>query len=94
MSYAIPVLTLIVRGRGILKQFQDSQGNDTPWKFGKVRGLIINYIAVLYVFITSLVSLPNIQILQKLTVFQFFCFPPVLPVTASLMSIPLCPSSP
>ncbi|GKU21780.1 unnamed protein product [Fusarium langsethiae] len=48
----------------------DRQGNDTTWKFGKVRGLIINYIAVLYVFITSI----------------FFCFPPVLPVTASLMN--------
>ncbi|KAM0411139.1 hypothetical protein ACHAPD_010965 [Fusarium lateritium] len=70
MSYAIPVLTLIVRGRDILTQFQDSQANNTPWRFGKVRGLIINYIAVLYVFITSI----------------FFCFPPVLPVTASLMN--------
>ncbi|WXC60292.1 hypothetical protein SNK03_006154 [Fusarium graminearum] len=70
MSYAIPVFTLIVRGRGVLEKFQNSQGNDTPWKFGKVRGLIINYIAVLYVFITSV----------------FFCFPPVLPVTASLMN--------
>ena len=56
MSYAIPVLTLLVRGRGILTQFQSFQGNDSPWKFGKVRGLIINYIAVLYVFITSFVS--------------------------------------
>ncbi|KAF0639277.1 hypothetical protein FPSE5266_10246 [Fusarium pseudograminearum] len=70
MSYAIPVFTLIVRGRAVLEKFQNSQGNDTPWKFGKVRGLIINYIAVLYVFITSV----------------FFCFPPVLPVTASLMN--------
>ncbi|KAL6916682.1 hypothetical protein FSHL1_008130 [Fusarium sambucinum] len=70
MSYAIPVLTLIVRGRDILTQFQDSQANNTPWRFGKVWGLIINYIAVLYVFITSI----------------FFCFPPVLPVTASLMN--------
>ncbi|KAJ4007598.1 hypothetical protein NW752_010264 [Fusarium irregulare] len=70
MSYAIPVLTLLVRGRGILTQFQNFQGNDSPWKFGRVRGLIINCIAVLYVFITSF----------------FFCFPPVLPVTASLMN--------
>ena len=56
LSYAIPVLTLLVRGRGILTQFQNFQGNDSPWKFGRVRGLIINYIAVLYVFITSFVS--------------------------------------
>jgi hypothetical protein len=32
------------------------QNVDTPWRFGKVRGLIINYVAVLYVFITSIVS--------------------------------------
>ncbi|CAG7564358.1 unnamed protein product [Fusarium equiseti] len=70
MSYAIPVLTLLVRGRGILTQFQSFEGNDSPWKFGRVRGLIINSVAVLYVFITSF----------------FFCFPPVLPVTASLMN--------
>ncbi|KAH6951608.1 amino acid/polyamine transporter I [Fusarium avenaceum] len=67
MSYAIPILTLIVRGRDVLTQYQTA---DTPWKFGKVRGLVINYIAVLYVFITSI----------------FFCFPPVLPVSASLMN--------
>jgi hypothetical protein len=53
MSYAIPILTLIVRGRDVLTQYQTIE---TPWKFGKVRGLIINYIAVLYVFITSIVS--------------------------------------
>ncbi|KAM0350699.1 hypothetical protein ACHAPU_003192 [Fusarium lateritium] len=54
MSYAIPVLTLIIRGRDVLARFQTT---DTPWKFGKVRGLIMNYIAVLYVFITSVVIL-------------------------------------
>ncbi|RKL34060.1 hypothetical protein BFJ72_g9547 [Fusarium proliferatum] len=73
MSYAIPVATLIIRGRDTLTRFQSA---DTPWRFGKVRGLIINYVAVLYVFITSI----------------FFCFPPVLPVDASLMST--SPSSP
>ncbi|KAF4957262.1 hypothetical protein FSARC_11358 [Fusarium sarcochroum] len=67
MSYAIPVLTVLIRGRDVLKQFQT---NDTPWKFGKVRGLILNIVAVLYVFITSL----------------FFCFPPALPVSASSMN--------
>ncbi|EXA34055.1 hypothetical protein FOVG_14912 [Fusarium oxysporum f. sp. pisi HDV247] len=67
MSYAIPVATLIIRGRDTLTKFQSA---DTPWRFGKVRGLIINYVAVLYVFITSI----------------FFCFPPVLPVDASLMN--------
>jgi hypothetical protein len=56
MSYAIPVLTLLVRGRGILTQFQNFQGNDSPWRFGRIRGLIINSVAVLYVFITSFVS--------------------------------------
>lgn len=53
MSYAIPVATLIIRGRDTLTRFQSA---DTPWRFGKVRGLIINYVAVLYVFITSIVS--------------------------------------
>lgn len=53
MSYAIPVATLIIRGRDTLTRFQIA---DTPWRFGKVRGLIINYVAVLYVFITSIVG--------------------------------------
>ncbi|RGP73097.1 hypothetical protein FLONG3_6412 [Fusarium longipes] len=86
VSYAIPVLTLIIRGRGVLKQFQSPERHDTPWEFGKVKGLIINCIAVLYVFVTSIVSISTANIVQKLTVSQFFCFPPVLPVTASLMN--------
>ncbi|KAH6886765.1 amino acid/polyamine transporter I [Thelonectria olida] len=66
-SYAFPILALIVRGRKILSQFQSPE---TPWQLGERRGLVLNWIAVLYVFITSL----------------FFCFPPALPVTASSMN--------
>jgi amino acid transporter len=64
MSYAIPILTLIIRGRSVLTQYQTTK---TPWKFGKVRGLIINYIAVLYVFITSVVSRDRFYPFHKLT---------------------------
>jgi choline transport protein len=64
MSYAIPILTLLIRGRSVLTQYQTT---DTPWKFGEVRGLIINYIAVLYVFITSIVSQDRFYPLHKLT---------------------------
>ncbi|KAF5022682.1 hypothetical protein F66182_5230 [Fusarium sp. NRRL 66182] len=67
MSYAIPILALIVRGRDVLTKFRTA---DSPWMFGRVKGYILNAIAVLYVFITSL----------------FFCFPPALPVTASSMN--------
>ena len=53
-SYAIPILVLIVRGRKVLERFQGSQ---TPWQLGKRWGPIANWVAVLYVFVTSIVSL-------------------------------------
>ncbi|KAJ3530688.1 hypothetical protein NM208_g9215 [Fusarium decemcellulare] len=66
-SYAFPILVLIVRGRKILHKFQTPE---TPWKLGDRLGLFLNWVAVLYVGITSV----------------FFCFPPALPVTANSMN--------
>ncbi|RSL46500.1 hypothetical protein CEP54_013816 [Fusarium duplospermum] len=67
ISYAFPILILSIRGRKLLIQHQSPS---TPWKLGNRLGPILNWVAVLYVLVTSV----------------FFCFPPVLPVTLSSMN--------
>lgn len=62
LSYAIPILVLIVRGRKVLVRFQTSE---TPWKLGKYLGPTANWVAVLYVFITSIVSCPEFVFLMR-----------------------------
>ena len=52
-SYAFPLLVIIIRGRKTLTKFQTSE---TPWRLGERRGLILNWISVLYVGVTSVVS--------------------------------------
>ncbi|KAH7176998.1 amino acid/polyamine transporter I [Dactylonectria macrodidyma] len=67
ISYAFPIFILNIRGRGILAKHQSLE---TPWKLGDRLGLVLNWIASLYVLVTSV----------------FFCFPPALPVTGNLMN--------
>lgn len=52
-SYAFPLLVIIIRGRKTLTKFQTSE---TPWRLGERRGLILNWISVLYVGVTSVVG--------------------------------------
>lgn len=54
ISYASPVIALLVRGRGILVEYQTSK---TPAKIGRA-GAFVNTIAAAFVVITSLVSAP------------------------------------
>ncbi|KAF7563947.1 hypothetical protein G7046_g179 [Stylonectria norvegica] len=49
VSYAFPIITLLVRGRDVLKPHQKE---DTPFKLGKF-GYTLNIIAALYVVVTS-----------------------------------------
>ncbi|KAH7150664.1 amino acid/polyamine transporter I [Fusarium sp. MPI-SDFR-AT-0072] len=67
ISYALPIIVLLLRGRRILATFQTA---DTPWQLGKHRGLILNWISVLYVSVATV----------------FFCFPPSLPATGNYMN--------
>ncbi|CAM1508165.1 Fc.00g050130.m01.CDS01 [Cosmosporella sp. VM-42] len=67
VSYALPVISLIVRGRKVLADYQTA---DMPYNLGGLRGSIINWIAAVYVVVTSV----------------FFCFPPVLPVSGNVMN--------
>lgn len=52
-SYAFPVILLIIRGRKVLDQFQNSE---TPFNLGRRYGAIINWVAALFVIFTSMVS--------------------------------------
>lgn len=53
VSYAFPVVTLLVRGRGVLEKHQMP---DTPFQLGRW-GYAINWVAALFVVVTSVVSL-------------------------------------
>jgi choline transport protein len=53
VSYALPVILLIIRGRKVLSRYQTVE---TPFKLGERRGAIINWIAAIYVAITTVVS--------------------------------------
>ncbi|KAL7932848.1 amino acid transporter-like protein [Trichoderma chlorosporum] len=50
MSYSVPILVLLARGRKVLANYQTAK---TPFKMGKTFGLIVNIIAALYVVVTS-----------------------------------------
>jgi type IV secretory pathway VirB2 component (pilin) len=64
LSYAAPVLILLIRGRSLVL--------DSPPEFslGRIPGYITNYIAVIFVLVTSV----------------FFCFPPAIPINVSTMN--------
>ncbi|UPL01103.1 hypothetical protein LCI18_012037 [Fusarium solani-melongenae] len=49
VSYAFPVITLLIRGRGILKAHQNA---DTPFKLGRW-GHAVNWLACVFVVVTS-----------------------------------------
>ncbi|KAH9906821.1 choline transport protein [Xylariomycetidae sp. FL2044] len=49
VSYAFPVITLLLRGRGVLKQYQTK---DTPFALGR-SGLALNLVASIFVVVTS-----------------------------------------
>lgn len=55
MSYIIPIITLLVRGRGLLNQHRES---DTTFNLG-AWGYSMNCLAVVFVVVTSIVSFPN-----------------------------------
>jgi choline transport protein len=67
ISFALPVLVLLIRGRKIMSQFC---APGTPLQLGPVLDAISNWVAVLFVGITSV----------------FFCFPQGLPVDSSHMN--------
>jgi choline transport protein len=50
VSYAFPILVLLVRGRKVLDLYQTPK---TPFQLGRTWGLIINIIAAIYVVVTS-----------------------------------------
>jgi amino acid transporter len=94
VSYAIPIIVLLIRGRKVLDHYQTAK---TPFKLGKTFGLVVNIVGALYVVVTSVVSLRNTHLNifrgRILTLSQFFCFPTFLPVTGNSMSKWLHPRS-
>lgn len=54
LSYALPIIILLIRGRQVLDRHQTP---DTPFKLGRGKGAVINWIAALYVMFTSIVGL-------------------------------------
>ena len=67
ISVALPVLVLCIRGRSVLAAYRTSS---TPFQHGSILGSVINWVAVLFVAITSV----------------FFCFPGALPVDSNHMN--------
>lgn len=53
VSYAIPVIVLIIRGRAVLIPYQTES---TFFKLGRRSGLVINCVAASFVVVTSVVS--------------------------------------
>lgn len=88
LSYAAPVIVLLLRGRKVLRGFQTHK---TPFKMPGVFGWAVNIVAVLYLVVTSVVSVAllcsswgDFKTNQK--IFKFFCFPASLPVSTDSMS--------
>ncbi|RFU80534.1 choline transport [Trichoderma arundinaceum] len=50
VSYAFPIIVLLIRGRKVLDFYQTPK---TPFKLGRTFGLIINIVAAIYVVVTS-----------------------------------------
>ncbi|KAJ6443745.1 choline transport protein [Purpureocillium lavendulum] len=51
VSYAFPIVVLLIRGRGVLDDHRDALRSD--FKMGKKLGLVVNIIAVVYLMVTS-----------------------------------------
>ncbi|KAL4726880.1 hypothetical protein ACLX1H_005772 [Fusarium chlamydosporum] len=64
LSYAAPVLILLIRGRKLVL------AAPPEFSLGHALGYTVNYIAVIFVLVTSI----------------FFCFPPAIPVNVSTMN--------
>lgn len=54
VSYAFPVILLLVRGRKVLDQFQTPE---TPFRLGRKVGTVLNWVASIYVVVISIVSI-------------------------------------
>ncbi|KAH7155200.1 amino acid/polyamine transporter I [Dactylonectria estremocensis] len=50
LSYAFPIILLLIRGRSILSNYQTPE---TPFKLGATRGTVMNWIAATYVGVTT-----------------------------------------
>ncbi|KAL6920836.1 hypothetical protein ACHAP8_004952 [Fusarium lateritium] len=64
LSYAAPVLILLIRGRQLVL------AEPPEFSLGHAFGYTVNYIAVIFVLVTSV----------------FFCFPPAIPINLSTMN--------
>ncbi|KAG5662434.1 hypothetical protein KAF25_004852 [Fusarium avenaceum] len=64
LSYAAPVLILLIRGRSLVLE------SPPVFSLGRIPGYITNYVAVIFVLVTSV----------------FFCFPPAIPINLSTMN--------
>lgn len=53
ISYAFPIIVLLIRGRKALAEHQTER---TPFKMGRRWGLVVNVIATFYLVVTSVVS--------------------------------------
>lgn len=53
ISYAVPIIVLLVRGRGVLVAHRTST---TPFQMGPRLGYFVNIVAALYLVVTSIVS--------------------------------------
>ena len=56
ISYAMPIVVLLIRGRDILNEHRGSQ--KAGLKMSKKLGLAVNGVAVVYLLVTSVVSCP------------------------------------
>ncbi|KAI2625099.1 amino acid transporter [Hypoxylon sp. NC1633] len=76
VSYVIPVVVLLLRGRGVLAQHRArararaAEGHDAPYFALGRAGYALNVVAAVFVIVTSV----------------FFCFPTVLPVSGDEMN--------
>lgn len=89
VSYAMPIICLLIRGRSELAK---SRYPSVPHQLGKW-GWTVNIVAALFVVMTTVVSSPkkcsfhSCALCVNMTFFlQLFSFPPALPVTSSNMS--------
>ena len=53
ISYAFPVIALLIRGRGVLRQYQ---AETALFKLGAKAGLLANWVSAVFVVVTSIVS--------------------------------------
>lgn len=75
VSYAGPVVALLVRGRGILKEYQTRK---TPARMGLRTGAVVNVIASVFVIVITIVStryLDSFNSLLTLHSFSVFRLP-------------------